>query len=440
MHANAETDVVVVGAGLAGLRCARALVDAGLDVVVLEATGRVGGRVRTERVDGFLVDHGFQLLNPAYPAVRRWVDTDALGLQPFPAGVLARTDGAEDGAGGGAELLADPLRELGLTRRTARSVAVRPREVLALLRWARPLVGPGRGLADRVTPRRGDVTLRDSLDRAGASGLLRTVLERFLAGVLLDGPGTTADAYALLLARTFAAGTPGLPAAGMAALPAQLAAGLGDRVRLRTPVEGVDTTGAHPVLLTAAGTTRARWVVVATDGLTASRLVGTPAPSPRGVVTQWWEVEDLGGRRDRHAPGVLAVDARTRPTGPVVNTAVVSAAAPTYAPSGRHLVQASALLRRGVAVPSEGRMRRHAADLLGIGSVGWSEVARHEVPHALPAQPVPFTARRPVVVRPGLLVCGDHRDTASIQGALVSGQRAARAVLTSLDRARADGA
>ncbi|MCR6031607.1 FAD-dependent oxidoreductase [Nocardioides sp. zg-579] len=126
-----EADVVVVGAGLAGLRCARALTDAGLDVVVLEASDRVGGRVRTDRVDGFLVDQGFQLLNPAYPAVRRWVDLDALALQPFPAGVLARTEE-------GAELLADPLRELGLTGRTARSVAVRPREVAALLRWARP--------------------------------------------------------------------------------------------------------------------------------------------------------------------------------------------------------------------------------------------------------------------------------------------------------------
>ncbi|MEV7431225.1 MULTISPECIES: FAD-dependent oxidoreductase [unclassified Nocardioides] len=430
MGGRTEADVVVVGAGLAGLRCARVLQDAGLDVVVCEATGRVGGRVRTDRVDGFLVDQGFQLLNPAYPAVRRWVDVDALDLQPFPAGVLART--AED-----AELLADPLRELGLTGRTARSVAVRPREVLAVLRWARPLVGRGTGLADRVTPRRGDVTLRDSLDRAGVHGFLRNVVDRFLAGVVLDASGSTADAYALLLARSFATGTPSLPAAGMQALPAQLAAALGDRVLLRTPVEAVDTTGPEPVLLTAAGTTRTRHVVVATDGATAHRLVGTPTPVPRGVVTQWWAVDDLTGRRDREAPGVLAVDARTRPSGPVVNTAVVSSAAPSYAPPGRHLVQASALLGTGATVPSEGRMRRHAADLLGIGAEGWTEVARHELPQALPAQPVPFAARQPVELSPGLVVCGDHRDTASIQGALVSGQRAARAVLASRDRAGA---
>ncbi|MDN4176080.1 hypothetical protein QWY28_24250, partial [Nocardioides sp. SOB77] len=69
------------------------------------------------------------------------------------------------------------------------------------------------------------------------------------------------------------------------------------------------------VLLTADGATRARHVVVATDGATAHRLAGTPTPSPRGGVTQRWAVDDHAGRRDARAPGVLAVDARTRPTG-----------------------------------------------------------------------------------------------------------------------------
>ncbi len=58
-------------------------------------------------------------------------------------------------------------------------------------------------------------------------------------------------------------------------------------------------------------------------------------------------------------------------------------------------------------------------------------VARHEIPDALPAQPVPCSLRRPVT-HGDLVVCGDHRDTGSIQGALVSGQRAAAAVLASL--------
>ena len=118
------------------------------------------------------------------------------------------------------------------------------------------------------------------------------------------------------------------------------------------------------------------------------------------------------------------------PRGPLVNAAVVSRAAPSYAPAGRGLVQGSALLAPG-RVPDEATMRRHAGDLLGVDPTRWEVLARHEVPDALPAQPAPYSATRPVRVG-DLVVCGDHRDTGSIQGALVSGQRAAEAVLRAL--------
>jgi phytoene dehydrogenase-like protein len=405
-----DADVLVVGAGLAGLRCARALADAGREVVVLEAADAVGGRIRTDRVDGFLVDRGFQLLNPAYPAVRRWVDVGALGLQGFGAGVAAVTES-------GTSVLGHPLRAPTLLPRTVGTALGRPREVAAVLRWAAPLLRPRRRSLSAVLAARDDVDRAAGLDRAGVDGLLRRVVDRFLAGVLLEDDGSTADRYALLLAWMFARGVPSLPAAGMQALPEQLAAPLGDRVRLGHRVERVE--GAR---VEAGGRSwTARHVVVATDGPRARGLTGVDAPATKGVVTTWWAAPD--------APDtdLLHVDARRDPRGPLVNAAVVSRAAPSYAPSGRHLVQGSALLTPG-RVPDEATMRRHAGDLLGVDPGGWEVVARHEVPDALPAQPAPYSATRPVRVG-DLVVCGDHRDTGSIQGALVSGQRAAEAVL-----------
>jgi phytoene dehydrogenase-like protein len=59
--------VLVVGAGLSGLACAQRLAAAGLEVRVLEASDAVGGRVRTDVIDGFRCDRGFQLVNPSYP-------------------------------------------------------------------------------------------------------------------------------------------------------------------------------------------------------------------------------------------------------------------------------------------------------------------------------------------------------------------------------------
>ncbi len=411
MDIGRDLDVVVVGAGLSGLRCAQALGRAGLDVMVLEASDMVGGRIRTDRIDGFLVDRGFQLLNPAYPAVRRWVDVDALGLQAFGAGVVARTER-------GRTVLGHPLREPALVPQTLRAVASRPREVAALARWAAPLLRPRpRSPLSDVLASRADVDRRTALDRAGVDGLLRRVVDRFFAGVLLEDDGSTADRFALLLAWMFARGVPSLPRQGMAALPAQLAASLGDRVRLLERAHLVSGT----TVTTETGTWSARHVVVATDAARAADLTGVTAPTTKGVVTMWWSAPESPDT------DLLHVDARRTPAGPLVNAAVVSRAAPSYAPPGRHLVEGSALLGPGRDA-DEPVMRRHAGDLLGTDPSAWEVVARHEVPDALPAQPAPYSAGRPVQVGE-VVVCGDHRDTGSIQGALVSGQRAAEAVL-----------
>ena len=203
---TATCDVLVVGAGLAGLQCARELQAAGREVQVWEASDDVGGRIRTDRIDGFLVDRGFQVLNPAYPAVRRWVDVEALALQAFGAGLRVRRQDT-------LAVLAHPVREPGLILQTLRSGLLDPRSVAGLLRWAAP------AFAGRRRPPGSDVPLREALDRAGCSGGLRRAVDQFLAGVLLDDEGNTSNEFALQLVRVFATGVPGLPRDGMQALP-----------------------------------------------------------------------------------------------------------------------------------------------------------------------------------------------------------------------------
>jgi monoamine oxidase len=409
-----DAEVIVVGAGLAGLRCAGVLAEAGREVLVLEASDAPGGRIRTDRVDSFLVDRGFQLLNPAYPAVRRWVDTDALRLQPFAAGVAALTDD-------GRTTLGHPLRAPGLLGPTLRTALTGPKDVAALARWAAPLLRPRRGtpLAE-VVAAHDDVDRATALDRRGVDGVVRRVLDGFLSGVLLEDDGSTADRFVLLLAWMFARGVPSLPAAGMEALPDQLARPLGPRLRLGQEVTTVEPTS----VVTEERRWTARHVVVATGAPEAHALTGLPVPATKGVTTVWWAADEAPDT------ALLHVDARRHPTGPLVNAAVVSRVAPSYAPPGRQLVEGSALLRPGHDV-DEQAMRQHAGALLGADPSGWEVVARHDVAHALPAQPAPYSARRPVTVG-DLVVCGDHRDTGSIQGALVSGQRAAEAVLAGL--------
>lgn len=421
-----DCDVVVVGAGVAGLECARSLHERGLAVRVVEASDGVGGRVRSDRVDGFVVDRGFQLLNPAYPAVRARVDVRALDLRPLLPGVAVRRDDR-------LALLADPRRAPRLLGATLRSGYVRPREIAALARWAAPALGPPRRLLDGR-----DQTLASSLDRAGVTGAVRReVLGPFLAGVLAEDDGTTSAAFVRLLVRMFLLGTPGVPAGGMGELPAQLARGLPDVV-LGTRVVSVERrgSGSGPTAVrvrtdgAGAATIDARAVVVATDAAAAQALAGVPAPAMKGLVTHWYATDEAP-RTD----AAIVVDGRRgggRPPGPVVNAAVMSAAAPGYAPPGQHLVQVTCLL--GGEAPAEREVRRQAGEMFGVSTSTWREVARHVIPGALPAQPAPLAARQEVDLGGGVLVCGDHRDTASLQGALVSGGRTAEAVERQLGR------
>lgn len=190
---------------------------------MLEASDRVGGRQRTDAVDGFLLDRGFQVLNPAYPAVRRWVDVDALGMRPFPVGVRVRREN-------GVAELRHPLRHPSGIPATLRSGLVSPRDAVALARWITPAL-----LRPKAVIAGADRSLREAWDRAGLRGPLRTeVLEPFLAGVLADDSGASSDSFARLLVRMFAVGRPGVPNGASARCPRSSRA----RQRARAPSSG----------------------------------------------------------------------------------------------------------------------------------------------------------------------------------------------------------
>jgi phytoene dehydrogenase-like protein len=209
----------------------------------------------------------------------------------------------------------------------------------------------------------------------------------------------------------------------MGALPQQLAAPL-PHVTTGARVTAVEAVAGGRAVQVDGSQLRARAVVVATDPVTAASLTHLAAPPMRGLVTTWWAAEGLARQT------AVVVDGRRR--GPLANAAVVSSAAPSYAPAGAQLVQATYVLAPGprdpAATPDAFTVRRQAGEMLGADPRGWRELARHEVPGALPVTPPPLAVRQPVDLGDGLYVCGDHRDTPSQQGAAVSGRRAAWAV------------
>ncbi|MGI8534925.1 MAG: NAD(P)/FAD-dependent oxidoreductase [Mycobacteriales bacterium] len=399
-------EVVVVGAGLAGLACARHLRRADVEVVVLEAADVVGGRVRTDVVDGMLLDRGFQVHNTGYPEAQRVIEPNGLQLQPFAAGALVR--------------IGDRLHKVGDPRKVPRWA---PRTVLSPIGSIRDKVLIGQ-LAAEAALHSPDALLSrpetTTYEALRARGLSDTVVERFfrpfLSGVFLEDELSTSSRLFDLVWRSFVRGTQCVPAAGMGAIPAQLTVGLD--VRLATPVDAV-----------AAGEVRAvgevlhpRAVVVATAAPAAGRLLpGLDVPTGKSVTTHY----HLAPEPPVREPAIVLDGERS---GPVASSVVLTNAAPSYAP-GRHLVSSSVV--SGDA--SEPAVRAHLARLYGVDTARWEAVAAYQIVDALPSQAPPMGRfRKAVRLEPGLYVCGDHRDSASIQGALVSGRRAATAVLREL--------
>jgi len=388
VHVGSSSEVLIIGAGLAGLSAAITLEAAGLDVTVIEAADRAGGRVASDVIDGFICDRGFQLINSRYPALQELDVIKDIDFIPAPRII-------EVALNNGRHAIGDP-RKVPFTA-LDRATGSIP-EKLALLRFI------------ASTPKSGQ-SLGQALRIAGTT--YGRVLRPFLQGVFLTDPDNVDALYGHSIIRSFVNGQPGIPRKGVGALPAALAARISP-ITFKTQVNRIEGTTVH----TSNGDYSADKIIVATDATTATQLLELPeVPRVAGCIT-WYHSTSI----NPSGSGRLVVDGNNR--GPVINTVVMSDISKDYAPSGQNLVSTTTDLSA-----TESDVRRHLSTLWQVSTHDWQMIAKYEIPAALPIQNVGRSLSQTMKISEHHFVAGDHRTVPSQQGALFSGRLAAQLIL-----------
>jgi phytoene dehydrogenase-like protein len=422
-------DVTIVGAGLAGLCCAVRLEQAGMSVKLLEAEDAPGGRIRTDHIEGFRLDRGFQCLLTGYPELPQQIDVKALRLRAFSRGALVWH-------GGRFHHFADPFRgSLGDALSIALDPVITAGDKMRVARLRR-MVRAGEPAA---LFRKRERTTRQFLEEYGFSSKM---IDRFftplLAGFFLERELVTSSRYLQFLFRMFAFGDATVPENGMEMLPRQLAV----RLRAGTLETGVRVTGlrrdARGFVLEAGrrGYASAH-VVLAVDDEQARSLV--PNKNERigtnGEPVQWNRTTTFyyAALRTPIEGPLLALNGEGPRAGPVNHAIVVSQASERYAPPGMHLISANVVGRAPQSGPQmeqlEGDVRAQLERWFGKGVAGWSVLGGYPIARALPLCTHTEWQQSNPRLSEGVYACGDFRELPSIQGALASGRRAAEALL-----------
>ena len=409
-----DKEVIIVGAGLAGLSCARSLMEGDIPFLVLEADQRIGGRLKTDHLNGFILNHGFQVLQTAYPETRRVLDYDRLELKPFAPGAIVRIDGRF-------HRIADPRRRPQDLWSTLTAPIGTMGDRLRLIRLA---LNVRRKTPSRIFESQ-DMPTIDLLRSKGFSEkIIQSLLQPFFAGVCLDPEIRTSSRVFKYILQIFAKGNVALPGRGMSAIVEQLKESLPpDRIHTEARIESIHPKGA---VFRSGETIDGCAVVLATEGPETARLAGVPVQGgSRGELCLYFAAE----KPPLNEPYLIL---NGDGNGWVNSITIPNIVAPAYAPAGQYLISVVVIGHLDADDETAKTMvRNELTEWFGQEVDDWRHLKTYRIVHALPAQPPPMPnpTGKANPIKPGIFVCGEYGSVPGIQWAILSGRHTAEAVL-----------
>lgn len=412
MESN-DVDVLIVGAGIAGLTAAKILKKAGKSFKIIEASDRIGGRVKTDEVDGFLLDRGFQVLLTAYPEAQHLLDYEALELCAFDPGALILTKK-------GISTVGDPIRKPSSLIGTIFSAVGTIGDKLRLLKLRAYL---GRKSINDIFLEE-ELTTVDYLNKRGFSEQMMTLFFKpFLSGIFLEDELKTSSRMFEFVFKMFAEGDAAIPAKGMEMIPLQLAKDFspGDVICNEKVIE----YGQKFVKTHTGSIYNANFVLIAADELNVT-------PAHQQILKGYQAVTNMyfsASKKPFNNP-MIALNTSKRKW--VNNIAVMNNISSRYANNGSALISLSLLGDYTHIIEAD--LQKKVIDELTSwypDAVHWKHVKTYHIPYALPNDEKVFDDLDDHMfrLRDNCFVCGDYLLNGSINAAMKSGRKAAEAII-----------
>ncbi len=408
MPALSSPEFLVVGAGLAGLTAAKVLSQSGREVLLLEKSDGVGGRVRTDQYKDFLLDRGFQVLLTAYPELPKHLNLSLLELHSFESGATIFSDGHFSKVG-------DPFRNVSSIMSTAFTKTIGIQDKIKLLKLRNSLIGRKKIYLQQKDDKR----ILETFEELGfTSKAIISFFKPLVGGIQLDPTLSGSTRLCFLVLKMLFIGDAAVPSRGMGAISEQLSKQINESsIRLTSSVDKVE---GKKVILESGESFLPSNLIIATEGPATAKLLGQESPLSRSVSCIYFSAPQAPSSSK-------AILLNGEKNGPALNVAIMSNISPSYSKNGKALIAVA--IPDTIKTDSMENILIQMRKWFGDSVDSWEHIKTYSIEHGQPDLRPGDPFRKSIKNSEGVYICGDHRDTPSIQGALVSGRRTAEICL-----------